>query len=60
MNHTHHQYRRKLRPVKILSVNVGRGAQAHEIALNQAYQANTDIILIQEPHIFHDRSRRIT
>lgn len=47
-------------PLKIISVNVCRGAQAHEIALNEANQISADVILIQEPHIFSDRSRRIT
>lgn len=52
--------RNKARSVTILSLNVGRGAQSHEIAVNQAYLSDIDIILIQEPYIFHDRSRRIT
>ena len=44
----------------ILSLNVGRGAQAHEIALNEAHMNSVDILLIQEPYIFRERSRRIT
>lgn len=52
--------RKKLtRPITILSLNVGRGASAHEIALNQAHQLLFDIILIQEPYIFLNLSRRI-
>lgn len=48
------------RPITILSLDVGRGASAHEIALNQAFQSLVDVILIQEPYIFRDLSRRIT
>lgn len=54
------QRNNKRRPIKIHSLDVGREAQAHEIALNQAYTSSIDIILIQEPYIFRDRTRRIT
>ncbi|KAI1001299.1 hypothetical protein K3495_g6897 [Podosphaera aphanis] len=47
-------------PLKILSVNVGRGAPAHEIALNEAYSSSAGVILIQEPYIYRDRAKRIT
>ncbi|KAI0994347.1 hypothetical protein K3495_g13835, partial [Podosphaera aphanis] len=47
-------------PLKILSANVGRGAAAHEIALNEAFSISADVILIQEPYIFKERARRIT
>ncbi|CCU81551.1 endonuclease/reverse transcriptase [Blumeria hordei DH14] len=47
-------------PLKIVSANVGRGAQAHELALNEASLASADIVLIQEPYIYSDRARRIT
>lgn len=50
----------KTRPITILSLNVGRGAHNHEIIMNEAYLSEIDIILIQEPYIFRDRSRRIT
>ena len=48
------------RPLTIFSLNVGRGAQSHEISLNEAHSISADIILIQEPYIFHDLTRRIT
>lgn len=48
------------KPLKIFSANVGRGAVAHEIALNEAHSISADVILIQEPYIFKDRTRRIT
>lgn len=44
----------------ILQLNVGRGAPAHEIALSLASEQTIDILLIQEPYIFSDYSRRIT
>ena len=47
-------------PLKIISTNVGRGAQSHELALNEASLASADIVLIQEPYIYSDRARRIT
>lgn len=50
----------KTRPITILSLNVGRGAQNHEIVLNEAHLISADIVLIQEPYIHHDRIRRIT
>ena len=55
-----HRKRHTNRPIKILSYNTGRAALAHEIALNEAYFSSVDIILIQEPYIFHERHRRIT
>lgn len=48
------------RPITILSLNVGRGAQNHEVALNEAYLSSADIVLIQEPYIFRERLRRLT
>ena len=53
-------YRRPARPLTILQVNVGRGATPHEIALSLANDSFIDIILIQEPYIFTDRTRRIS
>ncbi|POS85577.1 hypothetical protein EPUL_003372 [Erysiphe pulchra] len=47
-------------PLTILSLNVGSGANSHGITLNQAHQLALDLILLQEPYIYHDRSRRIT
>lgn len=48
------------RPLTILSLNVGRGAQTLEIALIEAHSIYADTILIQEPNIFQDLTRRIT
>ena len=47
-------------PLSILQLNVGRAAAAHEITLFQAYSNNIDIILIQEPYIYKDLTRKIT
>jgi hypothetical protein len=44
----------------ILQLNVGRAAAAHEITLSQAYSNNMDIILVQEPYIYKDLTRKIT
>lgn len=54
------QSRKIERPITILSINVGKGATNHEIALNEAHHSSIDIILIQEPYISNDRPRRIT
>lgn len=47
-------------PIKILSINVGRSSAAHEIALNVAFELSIDVLLVQEPYIFRDISRKIT
>lgn len=52
--------KKSTRPITILSLNVGRSSSDHEIALNQAHQLLVDIVLMQEPHICRDLSRRIT
>lgn len=44
----------------ILSLNVELEALKHEINMNEAYLSRIDLILIQEPFIFHERSRRNT
>lgn len=54
------QNRNNARPIFILSLNVGKGATNHEIALNIAHISLIDVILIQEPYISNDRPRRIT
>lgn len=46
--------------IKILSINVGRSSSSHEIALQVASNKHVDILLIQEPYIFRDLSRKIT
>jgi ribonuclease HI/endonuclease/exonuclease/phosphatase (EEP) superfamily protein YafD len=51
---------RPVRPLKILQANVGRGATPHELALSLANDFSIDILLIQEPYIFTDRTRRIS
>jgi len=43
-----------------MQANVGRGATPHEIALSLANSSFVDIILIQEPYIFSDRTRKIS
>lgn len=50
----------KTSSIHILSVNVGRSSSAHQIALSTSFQNNIDILLVQEPYIFKDISRRIT
>ena len=47
-------------PLRILQVNVGRSAQAQELALAAAHEERIDVLLIQEPYIFHDLPRQIT
>ncbi|KAI0991562.1 hypothetical protein K3495_g16625, partial [Podosphaera aphanis] len=47
-------------PLRILQVNVGRSAQAQELALAAAHEERIDVLLIQEPYIFHDLARQIT
>ena len=39
---------------------MGRGGEAHEIALALGHEQKFDVILIQEPYIFRERQRRIT
>lgn len=46
--------------IKIISINVSRSSSAHEIALETATNLDTDVLLIQEPYIFKDSSRKIT
>jgi hypothetical protein len=48
------------KPLTLLQINVGRGASAHEIALEQAFTEKIDVLLVQEPYVFTDLSRRIT
>lgn len=44
----------------IFQVNVGKSGSAHDAALQLAFQSGADLILIQEPWIFSDYSRRTT
>src|SRR5271165_602421 len=48
------------KPLTILQANVGRGATSHEIALSLASSSFVDIVLIQEPYIFSDCTRKIS
>ena len=48
------------RPLSVLQINVGKGAISHEIALSLAATSFVDVILIQEPYIFTNRTRRIS
>src|SRR6201990_1382695 len=49
-----------LRPLTLLQINVGRGPKSHEIALSHASFEQIDVLLVQEPYIYTDLSRRIT
>src|SRR5271166_6039222 len=49
-----------VKPLTILQANVRRGATLHEIALSLASSSFVDIILIQEPYIFSDCTRKIS
>lgn len=51
---------RVLRQISILQVNVGRSWAAHETALQLAYEQHFHAILIQEPWVLPDRSRRLS
>lgn len=50
----------KLSHLQILQLNVGRNWEAHETALQLAFENNCHAVLIQEPWIFTDRSRRLS
>src|SRR5271165_6527688 len=48
------------KPLTILQANVGRGATSHKIALSLASSSFVNIVLIQEPYIFSDCTRKIS
>ena len=50
----------RLSRLQILQLNVGRSWEAHETALQLAFENNCHAVLIQEPWIFTDRSRRLS
>jgi hypothetical protein len=50
----------RAKPLTLLQANVGRGPVPHEIALSLAYSENIDIILLQEPYVSDDLSRRLS
>ena len=49
-----------MKPLRLLQINVGRGGPSHDLALAHAQEEHIDLLLIQEPYIFHERHRRIT
>lgn len=49
-----------LKELNITFVKIGRGAQAYEIAQNEAQIISTFVIFVQGPYIHSDRTRRIT
>ena len=49
-----------IKPLTILQTNIGKAATLHEIALSLVADSLIDVILIQEPYVFTDLSRRIT
>jgi len=48
------QNKNKNRTLTIMQANVGRGHVSHNLSLHLAHENNIDIILLQEPWIFHD------
>ena len=48
------------KPLILLQINVGRGSIPHEIALSHAFSEEIDVLLVQEPYIYKNLSRRIT
>ena len=49
-----------MKPLRLLQINVGRGGSPHDLALALAQEEHIDVLLVQEPYIFHERDRRIT
>jgi hypothetical protein len=47
-------------PLTVLQINVGKGSSQYEIALSHAFSEKIDILLVQEPYIYRDLTRRIT
>lgn len=48
------------RPLSVFQANTARNSTSHELALEFAFDSLIDVIFIQEPYIFSDRTRRIT
>ena len=46
--------------LRLLQINVGKGGPSHDIALQLAYEDEYDILLVQEPWIYSDRTRRLS
>jgi hypothetical protein len=47
------------KPLTIMQANVRKGATSHKIVLLLANSSFVDIVLIQEPYIFSDCTRKI-
>jgi hypothetical protein len=47
------------RPLSVFQANTARNSTSHELALEFAFDSLIDVIFIQEPYIFPDRTRRI-
>lgn len=52
--------RGRLKQLLIFQINVGRSWAAHETALQLAYEQQCQAVLIQEPWVFSDHSRRLS
>ena len=50
----------RLSHLQVLQLNVGQNWEAHETALQLAFENNCHVVLIQEPWVFSDRSRRLS
>ena len=55
-----YKFKNSLKSLTILQANVAKGATSHELALSLANDFQIDVILVQEPYIFKEISRRIT
>jgi ribonuclease HI len=55
-----HYPTRPSKPLSILQINASKGDTSHEIALSQAHLEQIDILLVQEPYVYKDLTRRIT
>lgn len=50
----------QIKQLRIFQANVGRDWAAHEAALNLAYEHGHHVVLIQEPWVFRDPTRRLS
>lgn len=58
--HNHQAPQEKVKTLRIMQVNVGRGGPANDLALALAYEEEVDILLIQEPWIGADLERKLS
>jgi hypothetical protein len=49
-----------MKTLQVIQANVGKGGSAHDIILSLAHDNRSDIVLIQEPWIHQEKSRRIS